>query len=166
MSEIEWNRSLTTTKLSWTEVWQIGNWKTTPTQTGIGGVLTQKGIAPHPHGSKLRRDISGARSPRPTSGPPSHHFSARKVSSRNDWLRKSVRTESVEETAGAPGSSSWEPTHGLTYSDSLTLSSSTKVEVWRAPVLCREKLMCLALCWALPNRASRLLTFLRLHQSG
>ena len=41
-----------------------------------------------------------------------------------------------------------EPTHRLTYSDSLALSSSTGVAAWRAPVAHWEKVKCLAWGWA------------------
>ena len=51
--------------------------------------------------------------------------SARKISPHNFWLQNPAGIESVEEDAGAVPLG--EPTHGLTYSDSLPLSSSTGV---------------------------------------
>ena len=49
-------------------------------------------------------DILGAKSPRPTPGPPAQDSRARKISPHNFWLQKPVGIESVEETAGAPSS--------------------------------------------------------------
>ena len=56
---------------------------------------------------KFRRDITGVKSPNPTRGPPAQDSSARKVSPHNFWLQKPRGFDSVEETSGAPSSSSW-----------------------------------------------------------
>ena len=85
----------------------------------------------------------GVRSPGPTPGPPAPDSSAREISPHNCWLQKSVEIE-LEETSGALGSSLKELIHGLTYSDSLPLSSSTRVAAYQAPVSYKEKLKCLA----------------------
>ena len=63
------------------------------------------GPTPTCGGQKFRRDISGARSPRPTPGPPAQDSSARKISASNFWLQKPVDIELGEESAGAPHSS-------------------------------------------------------------
>ena len=65
------------------------------------------GLASHPCVvDKFGRDISEAKSPSHTSGPPAQGSSARKISPHNFWLQKTVGTESMEEAVGALSSSS------------------------------------------------------------
>ena len=54
----------------------------------------------------LGRDILGARSPSPTTGPPAQGTSARKIRPPYLWLQKPVGIELMEETSGVPSSSS------------------------------------------------------------
>ena len=68
--------------------------------------MEQVDISPMCGGQKFGRGILGVRSPSPTPGPTAHSSSARKISPHNFWLQKPVGIESVEETAGAPSSSS------------------------------------------------------------
>ena len=75
------------------------------------------GPTPTCGGYKIRR-ISQARSPSPKAGPPAQGPSGRNVSPHNFQLQKPAGIESVEETSGAPSSSS-EPIHGITQTHSL-----------------------------------------------
>ena len=73
----------------------------------VEGVQMQTGLVSHPCVvDKFGRDISEAKSPSHTSGPPAQGSSARKISPHNFWLQKPVGIEWVEEPAGAPRSSS------------------------------------------------------------
>ena len=56
----------------------------------------------------------GVRSPRPIPDPPAQGSSARKISSHNFWLQKTVETEFVEEAAGVLSNSTW-GTHTWTH---------------------------------------------------
>ena len=72
----------------------------------VGGVQMWNGLVSHPCVvDKFGRDISEAKSPSHTSGPPAQGSSARKISPHNFWLQKLVGFESVEETSGAPSCS-------------------------------------------------------------
>ena len=80
--------------------------ETTSTQTCRRGVDVEQAGPTSACGQKFRRDILGARSPSATTGPPAQGSSARKISPYKSWLQKLVRNESMEETSGAPSSSS------------------------------------------------------------
>ena len=76
---------------------------------------------------KFRRDILVVRSPSPISGPPAQGSSARKTSPHNFWLQKPVGIKVSGRNCWSPKQFLLkEPTHGLTYSDSLPLSFSTR----------------------------------------
>ena len=63
--------------------------ETTSIHTGRrGGGGKQVGHIPTCGRWKFRRDISGARSPSPTPGPPAQGSNARKISPHNFWMQK------------------------------------------------------------------------------
>ena len=106
------NGSLTTTELK----------KPYPSRL-VGGAQTWNGLVQHPRGQKFGRDTSRMRSPRSTPGfqcleykspqLPAQDSSARDISP-HFWLQKPAGTELVEETTGAPSSSSMR-THTQTH---------------------------------------------------
>ena len=55
---------------------------------------------------KFGGDISGVRSPSPILGPLAQGSSAMQISPHNSWHQKPAGIELVEETSGAPSSSS------------------------------------------------------------
>ena len=81
----------------------------------------QNGLVPHlcVWWIKIRRNISGARSPSPNLVPPTQGSSVRKISPHNFWLQKPVDIESEEEILESQAVPPKEPTHGLTHSHSL-----------------------------------------------
>ena len=62
-------------------------------------------LVPHPMWW-IKIEDSGMKCPSSTAGPQAQGSSARKTSPHNLWLQKPEGIESVEETAGAPSSSS------------------------------------------------------------
>ena len=142
------------------EVWQLQNqieWKpdnyqikeTTFIQTGRRGADAERAGPTSMCGEqKFGRDILGVKSPSPTLGPqPRVPVPGRYVPTtcgcKNQqglrWWKKLLEPQAVPLK---------EPTHRLSYSDVLSLSSSTMVATWKAQVIYCEKLKCLASRWA------------------
>ena len=83
-----------------------------------------------PHPCIVDKNLGGVSSEQgvpDTPVPPAQCSSARKISLHNFWLQKPEGVLSVEETSEPQAVPLKEPTYGLTYSDSLLLSSSTRV---------------------------------------
>ena len=94
--EVELHESLTTMEL-----------KKTPPSGLVGGAQTQNRLVPYLYMvDKNSGGISRVRSPNPTSGPPAQGSSVRKINPHNFWLHKPAGIQLVEETSGAPSSSS------------------------------------------------------------
>ena len=164
-SEIKLNGSLTTTELN----------KPHPSRL-VGGTQTWNGLAPtHVDKNSGGMDILGAKSPRPTPGPPAQDSRARKISPHNFWLQSPLGIESVEEAAGALSSSSWgshTQTHLLRlmpseiqhWGGSLKGTSGTQGEtevsgIWASRGYC-------LFAEPSPHRAGRLVPNLILHLPG
>ena len=90
------------------------------------GISQEQGVPASVQGSSARK-ISP---PQLLAAKISEHW----VSGRNFWNPKQFLFK--------------EPTHRLIYSDSLCLSSSTRIAAWKAPLAYGEKLGCLASRWA------------------
>ena len=76
---------------------------------------------------KIGKVISGATGPSPTSGPPDQDSSAKKLSPHQFWLQTQLGLSQWKKLLDPQAVPLEEPTHGLTFSDSLPLSSSTRV---------------------------------------
>ena len=75
----------------------------------LGGVAQEQGVQPHTR-------------------PPVHGSSVRKIRPNNLWLQKKQQRLSQWKKLLEPQAVSLkEPTHGLTYTDSLSLSYSTRI---------------------------------------
>ena len=83
---------------------------------------------------KIRRDISGARSLSPTPDHIAQHSGASKKSPHNFWLQKQVGMSQWKKLLEPQAVPLKEPTHILTYSDSLPLTSSIWVSATKTPV--------------------------------
>ena len=94
-SQIELNGSLTTIDLK----------KPHPSRL-VGGAETQNKLVPHVHEVDKNLDISGTRSPSPSSGQSAQGTSVGKMTAPNFWLQKPAGIELVEETPEAPSISS------------------------------------------------------------
>ena len=77
-------------------------------------------------GLKIQEGYLRSEESQPTPGPLAQGSSARKISPHNFWLQNSVGIESVEETSGAPCSSSQRTSTGTHLLDSFSLSSSIR----------------------------------------
>ena len=81
----------------------------------------------------------------PTPGPLAQGSSARKIKPHHFWLQHQWGFSQWKTLLECQAIPLKEPTHRLTYSVSLPLSSSTRAAAWKAPVVYRKKLKCLAL---------------------
>ena len=93
--------------------------------------------------------------------PPAQGSSTRKIILHNCWLQKPAGISWCKKVLEPQAVPLKEPTHVLTYSDSLPLSSITRVAAGKAPVVYREKLKCLV-----SRPAEAIIPFLNTSPSG
>ena len=111
----------------------------------------------------------------PNTRPPAQRSSARKISPHNFWLQKPVGIESVEETSGAPSSffyraHSWThllrlPPSELQHQGSSLKSTSGIQQETEVSGIKVSRGHC-PFSIPSPQRASKLVPYLRLHQPG